>query len=52
MLRLQDVARELRCSLRTVQKLAQSGELKAVRIGRLVRVRRIDFEAFLEALPS
>lgn len=43
------VADELGCSLLTVRRKIYRGELKALKIGRLVRIRRDDLEAFLTA---
>lgn len=42
-----EVARLLRCSPSMVRVLAHRGALPPVRVGRLVRYRRIDVEAFI-----
>jgi excisionase family DNA binding protein len=46
----QEVARVLRVSPRTVQDWIKSGELTAVRYGRLLRIRQADLAAFGEVL--
>jgi putative molybdopterin biosynthesis protein len=40
MLTLEEVANELRVSVQTVRRLINSGQLKAVRVGRQLRVSR------------
>jgi excisionase family DNA binding protein len=42
------VATSLQVSLRTVRRLIRSGSLPVVRIGRILRVRGADLEAFLK----
>jgi excisionase family DNA binding protein len=42
-----DVAERLRVSERTVRRLIATGSLRVCRIGRGVRIRRADLEAFL-----
>ena len=39
LLTVKDVAQFLQCSIRKVQRMIDAGELEAIRIGRLVRVR-------------
>ena len=39
LLTVKDVAQFLQCSTRKVQRMIDAGELEAIRIGRLVRVR-------------
>ena len=46
----QEVARLLRVSQRTVQDWVRSGELTAVRYGRLLRIRQADVASFGEVL--
>lgn len=48
-LTLGEVLRYLRVNSRTVYRLIRSGELPASRIGRQWRIRRSDFERWLEA---
>jgi excisionase family DNA binding protein len=48
----QEVARLLRVSQRTVQEWVRSGELTAVRYGRLLRIRQADLAAFGEVLTK
>lgn len=43
-----EVADRLRVTIRTLQRLEVDGELVAVRIGRSVRYRPEDVEAFIE----
>lgn len=46
-LRVQQVARSLDCSTGTVYGLVASGQLRGVRVGRLLRVRPEDLARFL-----
>ena len=46
-----EVAKLLRVSQRTVQDWIRSGELAAIRYGRLLRIRQADLAAFGEVLP-
>lgn len=48
----EDAARLLRCSARKVRRLVTDGELTAVRLGGLVRIRRADLNAYLAAAPT
>ena len=48
LLRLEDIADRLAISRSMAWKLLATGELKAVRIGRAVRVRPADLEAYIE----
>lgn len=48
----QEAAKSLCQSVRTVDKLIDTGELPAVRIGRSVRVRQSAIEYFIEAHES
>lgn len=43
-----EAAATLAVSRRTVERLARSGELRVVRIGRTVRFRRADLESLVE----
>jgi excisionase family DNA binding protein len=48
---LPEVARRLDLKVGTVRKLIYTGQLRAVKVGGAVRIRREDYEAFLEGLP-
>jgi excisionase family DNA binding protein len=47
---LDDVATDLRLSRRAVQRLIARGDLLAVHVGRSVRVRRVDLDAYIDSL--
>lgn len=47
-LTLEEVAQRLDVSYQTIYRLARSGQLPAIRVGRVYRVRNRDFEAYLE----
>ncbi len=47
-----EAAALLRCSVRKLQYLVASGELRAVRIGRILRFRRSALLAFIERHES
>ena len=47
-LTIDDVAIALRISMLSVMKYIRSGQLRSYKIGRLVRIRRTDFEEFLK----
>jgi excisionase family DNA binding protein len=49
LLTVKEVAQFLRCSTRTVQRLIKNGELQAVPVGRLVRVRPAALKALIES---
>jgi excisionase family DNA binding protein len=49
LLRLDDIMAELGIGRTKVHTLIWSGELPVVRIGRAIRVRRADLDAFIEA---
>lgn len=49
LLTLDQVAAKLQVSMSTVRRLLDRGELKAVRIGRSLRVRPADLAAYIEA---
>jgi len=51
MLTTADVARQLSCSRRMVQKLVQLRELPARRLGRLLRFEPADVQAYRDRLP-
>ena len=46
LLKICEVAEDLRLCPRTVQRLIQRGELRALRIGRSIRVAREDLELY------
>jgi excisionase family DNA binding protein len=48
LLRLEDIAERLAISRSMAWKLIATGELRAVRIGRALRVRPADLEAYIE----
>jgi excisionase family DNA binding protein len=48
MLTVQEIAQRLRVEHKTVRSLIKSGKLKAVRLGRSLRIREADYEQFLE----
>ena len=52
LLRIEDVARQLAISRSMAWKLVTYGQLRSVRIGRAVRVRPQDVEAFVTAATS
>ena len=52
LLTLTEVAQYLRISARTVSRLIASGTLPALRLGRVVRVRRSDLILMLDEEPS
>lgn len=47
LLRIEDIATELSVSRSFAWKLLASGEIRSVRLGRAVRVRRADLDAYL-----
>ena len=49
LLTVKDVAQFLQCSIRKVQRMIDAGELEAIRIGRLVRVRPEALQALIES---
>jgi excisionase family DNA binding protein len=49
LLSAEQVAEEIGCCLLTIRRKIYSGELPSLKIGRLVRVRREDLDAFLAA---
>jgi excisionase family DNA binding protein len=48
LLTVDDVAARCQVSTRTVRRWIKSGELQAIRLGRQLRVRPVDFESFLK----
>ena len=48
MLTVQEIADRLRVEHKTVRSLIAKGKLRAVRLGRALRIREADFEDFLE----
>jgi excisionase family DNA binding protein len=49
LLRIEDVADRLSVSRSMAWKLIATGELRSIRIGRAVRIRPADLEAFLDS---
>ncbi len=47
MLTLEEVANELRVSVQTVRRLIEAGQLRAVRVGRQLRVKREDLDDYI-----
>lgn len=47
-LTVRDIATTLRLNPQTVRNWIACGSLPALKVGRSVRIRRVDFEAFLE----
>lgn len=52
LLRLEDAAARLGVSRATVQSYIKSGKLKAVKVGRGIRIRESDFQEFIEGRES
>ena len=48
MLTVDEVAKLLRVEHKTVRALIKSGKLRAVRLGRILRIREADYHDFLE----
>jgi len=48
MLTVNEVANILRVEHKTVRSLIKSGKLKAIRLGRVLRIREMHLEEFLE----
>ena len=48
MLTVAKIADRLRVEHKTVRALIKEGKLRAVRLGRVLRIREADFEDFLE----
>lgn len=44
LLTLEQVAERLNCSIYTARRMVSRGELKAVRVGRLIRIKPSDLE--------
>ncbi len=51
LLRVSEVAARLKCAVSAVRRWIREGRLKALRAGRLVRVRAEDVEDFLKPFP-
>jgi excisionase family DNA binding protein len=47
-----EVAELLACSRDTVIRAVDAGDIEAVRYGRLIRIRRSEFDRFLEAYTT
>jgi len=52
LLTIGEVSQSLQISSRTIWKYAKSGDLPTVRIGKLVRVRPQDLDAFIQSRTS
>jgi len=48
LLRLPEVAERLQVSLPTVRRMVKDGRIKSVRVGRVIRVRPIDLESYIQ----
>lgn len=48
LLTLADVARELQLATKTIRRAITAGRLKALRLGRQIRIRRRDLVEFLD----
>ena len=48
----EEVAQQLRISIALAYRLIQRGQIRSVRIGRLVRVRKQDLDRFIEQQTS
>lgn len=48
----EEVAQQLRVSIALAYRLIQRGQIRSVRIGRLVRVRQHDLDRFIEQKTS
>ncbi len=48
LLKLEEVCERLKVSMSTVRRLIDRGDLVAVRVGRNLRVRPADLEAYIE----
>jgi excisionase family DNA binding protein len=47
-----EIAKHLKCGRDTVLRAIDAGDLRAIRRGRLVRVRRSDFDAWLAGMTT
>jgi len=48
LLRLTEVADRLDVSMPTVRRLVKDGKIKSVRVGRVLRVRPLDLESYIQ----
>ena len=48
LLRLTEVAERLDISMPTVRRLVKDGKIKAIRVGRVLRVRPLDLESYIQ----
>jgi len=48
LLRLTEVAERLDVSMPTVRRLVKDGRIKSIRVGRVIRVRPIDLESYIQ----
>lgn len=47
---IKDIATDLKLSVSKVRLMCEKNELPAIKLGRVWRVRKSDFEAFMESL--
>ena len=47
----EELAEHFRVNVRTIYRLAKRGDLRAVRVGKLYRIPRTSFEAFITGNP-
>jgi len=52
LLTLDDLTALLQISKSTLRRMIAAGEIRAVKIGRVLRVRRADYDAYLAALGN
>ena len=52
LLTLEDACERLQVSEATIRRLVKDGELRVVRIGRAIRVRPEDLDAFIDGRPT
>jgi len=48
LLRLPEVAERLQVSMPTVRRLVKDGKIRTVRVGRVIRVRPMDLESYIQ----
>ena len=48
LLRLPEVAERLQVSMPTVRRMVKDGRIKSIRVGRVIRVRPIDLESYIQ----
>lgn len=47
-LKLSEIAEELNCAYTTIRRLVTQGDLRAIRVGKLLRVKRTDLDKYIE----